>query len=377
MTTDIATRGGSLAVAADQTWWTPEQQAVLQSTGIDQGVTQPELRAFLHEAQRTGLDPFTRQIYLIGRWDKRAGRKVYRSQTGIDGYRVIAHRAAERTGQQLSYDDTLWCGEDGAWRDVWLAKEAPAAAKVTVRRGAARFSAVAVWAEYVPLDRDGKPTGLWSKMGAVMIAKCAEALALRKAFPHDLAGIYTAEEMQQADAREPQAPRQMQRSRPQVPQDDEWSTPATSEPAELSERAQGWLRAIAEAGTPVVLGDIATQIKTDGGDLYAYERRTLLDAYEQRRAQLRDIAAQQAAPAPDAADTPTEAAPPKPDTPDPDPDPELDAARAEVADAVKAAQVPWDEVERAFAQAHGHSLDVATVAELRETRDLLLGQVSA
>lgn len=202
--TELAVRsGGALAVGADQTAWTEQQLAVLRSAGVNADVTSAELTAFLHESQRTKLDPFTRQIYLIGRWDSQARRKVFRSQTGIDGYRVIAHRAAADTGEPLSYDDTLWCGRDGEWRDVWLADEPPQAAKVVIHRGRSRFSAVARLGEYCPF-KDGKPTGLWGKMPATMLAKCAEALALRKAFPHDLSGIYTAEEMEQADARQPQ-----------------------------------------------------------------------------------------------------------------------------------------------------------------------------
>lgn len=191
--------GGALAIREDQEFWSDNQALVLRQAGIDDQVTRAELTSFLHLCQRTGLDPFSRQVYLIGRYDKREGRKVYNPQTGIDGYRIVAQRTAERTGQPLSYDDTLWCGPDGQWTDVWLSQEPPVAAKVTVHRGLSRFSAVALWSEYVPLNRDGAPTGLWAKMPAVMVAKCAESLALRKAFPHDLAGVYTSEEMAQAN----------------------------------------------------------------------------------------------------------------------------------------------------------------------------------
>jgi phage recombination protein Bet len=199
MTAELATTAGSLAIQADQAMWSPEQRAVLAQSGINNDVTNAELASFLHLCQRTQLDPFSRQIYLIGRWDRKAGRKVFTPQTSIDGYRVIAHRAAARAGHALGYEDTVWCDTSGRWQDVWLADEPPAAAKVTVIRDGQRFSAVARYSEYVQTGKDGKPSGLWPKMGATMIAKCAESLALRKAFPHDLAGVYTAEEMDQAD----------------------------------------------------------------------------------------------------------------------------------------------------------------------------------
>jgi phage recombination protein Bet len=196
--------GGALAIRPDQTAWTPEQAAVLQQSGIDNEVTSAELSSFLHLCQRTQLDPFSRQIYLIGRWDRRAGRKVFTPQTSIDGYRVTAHRAAAKAGHKLGYEDTVWCDSSGRWFDVWLSDEPPAAAKVVVVRDGQRFPAVAKYSEYVQTGKENKPIGLWGKMPATMTAKCAEALALRMAFPHDLAGVYTAEEMAQADNPEPE-----------------------------------------------------------------------------------------------------------------------------------------------------------------------------
>lgn len=199
MSAELTKAAGALAIRPDQTDWTEEQALVLRQSGIDNDVTKAELAGFLHLCQRTGLDPFSRQIYLIGRWDKRQQRKVFTPQTGIDGYRVVANRAIAGSGGTIGYEDTLWCGKDGRWRDVWLEEEPPAAAKVTVLRDGQRFPAVAGYREYVQTNRDGGPTGLWAKMPAGQLAKCASALALRMAFPHDLAGVYTAEEMAQAD----------------------------------------------------------------------------------------------------------------------------------------------------------------------------------
>lgn len=166
------------------TLWTPEQTQLIATT-IAPGCSQDELRLFAYACQRTGLDPFSKQIYAI----KRGGKMTI--QAGIDGLRSIA----ERTGQ-LDGSETFWCGEDGEWKDVWLAKTPPAAAKTVIyRKGASHpFVGVARYADY------NAGQGLWSKMGAAMIAKCSEALALRKAFPADLSGVYSTDEMQQADA---------------------------------------------------------------------------------------------------------------------------------------------------------------------------------
>ena len=162
--------------------WTPEQTQLISST-IAPGCSNDELRLFAYACQRTGLDPFSKQIYAI----KRGGKMTI--QAGIDGLRSIA----ERTGQ-LDGSETLWCGDDGQWRDVWLDSKPPSAAKTIIhRKGAAHpFIGVARMADYNPGQ------GLWSKMAAVMIAKCSEALALRKAFPADMSGLYTSDEIEQA-----------------------------------------------------------------------------------------------------------------------------------------------------------------------------------
>lgn len=164
-----------------------------QVMGVDrQNKPRPDddMLLFLYTCKRTGLDPLTKQIYAIYRWNSRQGKETMSIQTGIDGMRLVAQRSGQYAGQE----DVKYLPEDEA-------DPHPTKATVTVYKqikGArVSFTASARWSEYVQTDKDGKPSGLWAKMPYLMLGKTAEALALRKAFPNELSGIYADEEMAQ------------------------------------------------------------------------------------------------------------------------------------------------------------------------------------
>lgn len=157
-----------------------EDQLAVLTQQICPKASPTELELFLTVCQRTGLDPFSRQIYGIMRKSKgKDGQWTEKMtiQIAIDGLRTIAQRSGEYEGQTMPQ----FCGEDGKWLEVWFAKVHPLASRVGVWRKGFRepLWGVAYWSEFA------QDTSMWAKMPSTMLAKCAESQALRKAFPHD------------------------------------------------------------------------------------------------------------------------------------------------------------------------------------------------
>ena len=197
MNTELA-----LPTTGDVSQWNDQEKAIVEAAGLvtkgrngqQELAPRATVEAFLQHCRRTQLDPIARQIYAIcrkGRWG---------IQISIDGARLIAERSGKYAGQT----PVEWTGDGQTWTQVWLDRQPPAAARVGVHRSDFRepLYAVANFQAYAA----GGP--MWDKMPALMIGKCAEMLALRKAFPQDLSGLYSTEEMGQAG--EPQQAAQVQ-----------------------------------------------------------------------------------------------------------------------------------------------------------------------
>lgn len=169
--------------------WTDERVQLLKMSYFKDS-TNEEFNVFLEICKMTGLNPFVRQIYPA----KYGGVTVY--MTSIDGFRLIA----QRTGLYAGQAPVEWCGIDGKWKDIWLdASHPPFAAKVTVYRRGFEHQITAV-ARY---RNHAKNNNFWKDMPDLMIAKCAESQALRKAFPNELSGLYTWEEMPEESDEQP------------------------------------------------------------------------------------------------------------------------------------------------------------------------------
>lgn len=164
---------------------TTEQMDLIKRT-VAKDATPDELKLYFFDCQRQGVHPLDKLIHFT----KRAGK--YTPVTSIDFMRSRASDSGE------------YAGNDDPQFAVDAETQKPTAATVTVYRMVQNtrcsFTATARWSEYVP-----EQAFMWKKMPYTMLGKCAEALALRKAFPRQLSGLYSAEEMDQA-GKKAQAP---------------------------------------------------------------------------------------------------------------------------------------------------------------------------
>ena len=161
--------------------------------------TDLEFMLFIEQCKNLKLNPMAGQISMIKIWDTTVNSEVAIAVVRIDGFRSIAHR----TGQFAGRIGPEWCGDDGVWKDIWLSNKPPAAARVGILRKDCQNAiwGTALYKSYCRFrKKDGAPMAMWATMPEVMLAKCAEAQALRSSFPIDLGGAYSHEEMDQANS---------------------------------------------------------------------------------------------------------------------------------------------------------------------------------
>ncbi len=164
-----------------------EEQRRLVTDVLCKGATPIEVQFFLGVAAEYKLSALKRQIYAVKRWDSREKREVLQFQVGIEGLRAIASRTGEYVG---SDNPTLECDGNGeiisATCTVWR----------WVKGEKRPFTATAWWDESVQTTKEGHPNSFWKTRPRGQISKCAEAAALRKAFPEEAGGLYTEEEIE-------------------------------------------------------------------------------------------------------------------------------------------------------------------------------------
>ncbi len=173
----------SAVVAADLNFKDSYVQLIKDT--FAKGATDDELALFLQTVKRTGLDPIARQLFLVKRYDAKLKTEVMSIQISIDGFRLIA----DRTDKYVPSKDPTFVFKGGTL------ESATAYIKKFVGGVWHDISATAYYDEYVQETKEGQPNRMWQKMPRLMLAKCAESLALRKAFPAELSGLYTVEEM--------------------------------------------------------------------------------------------------------------------------------------------------------------------------------------
>lgn len=183
---------GDLAVTNSKALMAPEELQVLKDS-MFKGFTDPEIKFSMAVANKLNLSPLLRQIHFVKRKDHQRNTDIIVPQTGIDGFRLIA----ERTGNYAGSDDPVF---------EYNSEGKPIKATCTVwkllKNQKVGFTASARFEEYYPGEKMGF---MWRSKPHIMLGKCSEAQALRKAFPAELSSVYADEEMHVADSVEQKA----------------------------------------------------------------------------------------------------------------------------------------------------------------------------
>jgi phage recombination protein Bet len=175
-------RGLTLEMVVEMTGFEPAQIALISKT-VAQGAPLQELAMFLHACHELRLDPLLRQAYWIRR--SSGGEMRGALQVGIDGFRAIAERSGAYAGSEpprfLGQTEITFKG-----RRIVVPERAQVVVWKIVQGHKAAFTGEANWNEFYPGEKDGF---MYAKMPRHMLAKDAEAQALRKAFPALLGAI--------------------------------------------------------------------------------------------------------------------------------------------------------------------------------------------
>lgn len=272
MTTEIVKHeGNGIPVARGFLEFSDEQRRLIRDTYAN-GATDSEFAVLMEIAKARNLNPFTRQIHFVKRPDRDRGRDVWSAQASIDGLRALAERSRLYDGQdepEYEYDDAgkLLRAKVRVYRKDW-------------RRPVV---GVADYDEYVQLTRDRVPNTFWKNKPRIMLAKCAEALALRKAFPEDMGGLYCPEELG-ADAGVPQLPAS------DLPRISPHGEVVDGESYEPVEKADGIIMLIEQSDCIGDLQDIwkSSGMATPAGYelLHPEDRKRVSTAYKRRERQL-------------------------------------------------------------------------------------------
>jgi len=186
------TEAGAIALSE------PELLKVLSSS-LYPGANHDSIRMVLGYCKAAGLDPMQKPVHIVPMWDSKTSSMRDVVMPGVGLYRTQASRSQQMAGISEPEFGPLLTETIGGQQVTY-----PEWCRVTVRRllpngSVAEFTAVEYWLENYAIkggkEKSVAPNAMWSKRPRGQIAKCAEAQALRKAFP-EVGATPTAEEME-------------------------------------------------------------------------------------------------------------------------------------------------------------------------------------